>query len=398
MKQNQLKIFLSIKSVIILSLFLFSCEKEHELVQDSIPILRTKVVDSSAAYGVLLKTFSGGNLLFIQKATPINEINAVNVSIDLVYINDDLTILKRKKVFEKKEGNKLYVQNIDSSFYTYQCRNFSTGQLVSGRIIIAFTILKYHYNKDGERKINPILGAEHENLGLYYMFSDNNGDTFSQPIKIDTDNIIMPNSHFNIINLSNGISLMSVYGSTNLSATSSESVVYSSNNNGTSWHKYSSIRKSDTPPFGETTLLKIEKKILAFVRTENNNVVKYFSDNEGFSWSGPIVVSDTMQVPAGVISLKNENVLLLTGNRKPPFSIISRKSIDFGLSFLQPKSIAFTKDYNSGYPNGITLNDGTILITYYNTPFIPGEGSSQYKNNWINSTVIVSKFTEGDFN
>ena len=373
-------------------LILASCQKKTEY-EPTASVLTSRVKISSAAWGIFLKTYSERNLLFIQKATPITEINAVNVGIDLIYIKDDLTIIKSKKVFEKKEGGKLFVQNIDSSFYTYQCRNFSAGQLVSGRIIMAFTILRYHYDKIGERKINPILGAEHENLGLYYIFSDNNGDTFSEPMKIETDSILMPNSHFNIINLSSGKSLMSVYGATNLSASKSESAVYSSNNNGLSWFKYSTIRKSDTPPFGETTLLKTEKRILAFVRTENNNVVRYVSENEGFSWSGPIVVSDTMQVPAGLISLKNGNILLVTGNRKPPFSIISRMSIDFGLSFLQPKVIAFTESYNSGYPNGISLNDGTILLTYYDMPSVSG----QYKNNWINSQVTVGKFTEADF-
>ena len=377
---------LKILPFLFLALILNACQKKSTY-EPKIAVTLTRVIDSSAAWGVFLST-TNGNLLFIQKATPIEELNAVNVGIHLIFLKNDLTVLQKKVVFEKKDGDKLFVQNIDSSFYTYQCRNFSVGQLSNGRIILGFTLLRYNYDKMGNGKVDPVSGSIFQNLGLFQVTSDNNGETFSQPKKIDTDNILMPNTHFNIINLSNGKSLMSVYGSTNKNSTTSESSIYSSNDYGLSWNKYSSIRKSNTPPFGETTLVKTKFNLLAFVRTENNNCLRYISNDEGLSWSTPIVVSDTMQVPAGAVSLYNRNILLFTGNRKPPLSIVSRKSIDFGLSFLEPVTIAFVDSYNSGYPNGIQLIDGSILMTYYNMPTVPNE----YKNNWINSTITVSRF------
>lgn len=378
---------IKILSFLFLVLILNACQ-EKSTIEPKFTTGISRIIDSSAAWGVLLKTINGKNLLFIQKAIPIKELNAVNVSINVISLKDDFTILQKKIVFEKKEGNNLFVRNVDSSIYTYQCRNFSVGQFSNGRIILGFTLLRYNYDKMGNGKVDPVSGNIFQNLGLYQITSDDNGETFSQPKKIETDNILMPNTHFNIINLSNGNSLMSVYGSTNKNSTASESAIYSSNNYGFSWNKYSSIRKSDTPPFGETTLIKTKKNLLAFVRTENNNCLRYISYDEGVSWSSPIVISDTSQVPAGAISLLNENVLLFTGNRKPPFSIVSRKSMDFGLTFLNPIKIAFVDSYNSGYPNGIQLNDGSIMFTYYNMPTVPNE----YKNNWINSTITVSRF------
>ena len=68
---------------------------------------------------------------------------------------------------------------------------------------------------------------------------------------------------------------------------------------------------------------------------------------------------------------------------------MSRKSIDNGFNYLEPKTIAFNNSYNSGYPNGYQLNDESELITYYDMPITLGE----FKNNWINSSIIISKYS-----
>ncbi len=95
---------------------------------------QVKVIDSAAAWGVFLKTINGKNFLFANKAIPINinNSNTVSVRIDLLEIKDDLTLIKRKIVYEKKINDKYFNVNPDSSFFTYQCRNLSVGQFPNG--------------------------------------------------------------------------------------------------------------------------------------------------------------------------------------------------------------------------------------------------------------------------
>jgi hypothetical protein len=381
--------------------FFSSCSKKNTSEFNLLdpPLSQVKVIDTAAAWGVFLKTINGSNFLFANKAIPIsvNNSNTVSVRIDLWEIKDDLTVIKKKIVYEKKINNKYFNLNPDSSFFTYQCRNLSVGQFPNGRIIVGFSIYKYNYDKYGilKTKLEP---SDTLNLGLHFVTSDDNGNTFSSPKKINTDNIISPNTHFNIINVSNRLSLMSCYGATNLGntgthigTTESESAVYATNDYGINWFKYSTIRNSKTLPYGETTLLLTQKNLIAYVRTEDSNIWQYMSFDNGISWNKPQIVSEFLQVPAGAISMKNGDIFLFAGDRSsPPYSIVLRRSLNYGLTYSAPTKIAYTNYWNSGYPNGFELKDGSILITYYDMPQIDG----QYQQNWMSSKIIVHKFTK----
>lgn len=361
---------------------------------------------TGAAWGVLTALNDNSVCLFYQKARLVDSIEGVNVSIEMICSTDDGKSWSNPIVVEERLSpkNKYYDKTLDGGFIVYQSRNLAVGQLKSGRIICAFDLQDYYYNKKGESIIvDSIFHSTFINQGVVYCYSDNNGKSWSKIHNMDLGPISKQSSpHFGIVTTTDGSALMSIYGSFNPlyngssiipNGTESLAGIIRSKDNGETWSDISIILTKSSLPYQETSLLVTRNNIQAFVRTDKNNIEQYKSSNNGYSWDTPIDVTEIQQLPAGPILLKSGKILLVYGNRKEPFGVGARLSFDNGLTFDTTQKLFLGKasGSNCGYANGVQLASGKILITYYDMPT-----TKSYKENWNKSSVYLVKFSEDD--
>lgn len=365
-----------------------------------------KIVETGAAWGVLTSLNDGSVGLMYQKARPLLEINAVNVSIEFIRSTDGgqswgPPIL----VYERRGQNaQLFERTSDDGYIVFQNRNIALGQLPSGRIVCAFQLQDYYYTKDGSPTIvYPDFQSNWESKGIVYAWSDDQGVTWSNMHQLSTGPfgpIAVP--HWRIITLADGTAMMSLYGTYNKgysgdisvpSSTRALAGVIRSRDNGESWGDISLIlTKESNLPYEETALAVTDKNLQAFVRTEQNNVVQYISTDDGYSWQGPVNITGQNQIPGGAFQLKSGKMLMTWGNRIYPYGAEAMLSFDEGKTWDYEHRISLGWDSSGpscGYANGIQLADGTILVTYYSMP-----SSVDYRKLWSDSVVYVVKFAE----
>ena len=369
-----------------LAIILVSCTKESLYKENDMPSFRVVSLMKSAAWSNLIKLSNNHLLLFYQKAENLNIPNQIKVSIECIKSNNNGKDWTNPiKIYE------IPYQQSSIGFNVYQTRNLSVGQLVSGRVVLAFTIQNYSIDLLGNPIYDGITPASFKVEGLYISFSDNNGSTFTSPIKQSTSAIIAPTPHHNIIQDQENKSLLSVYGPTNTNWTKSSSSIYKSSNNGIKYDFYSEIENRNSLPYGEASLLKTSKNIQAFVRTDSNFVIQYISYDNCRTWQRGLNVTEPFQIPAQPLLLKNNRILLFSGKRDFPYAIIGRISYDNGITFSKPKVIVSLTSPVSGYPNAVETENG-ILLTYYEMPM-----TQDYKSLWLGSNIYLLKFTEIEF-
>lgn len=364
---------------------LISCNKQD--IENINPIeFQKKELANSAAWPSIIYTSSGCLLIFYQKAIDIGLPNQVKISIEMIKsIDGGKSWSLPKIVFD------LPSEATSEGYKVLQTRNLAIGLLNNNRIAVAFTVQEYPIDFNGNRIIDNVTKAPFKIKGLYTIYTDNEGVSFSIPRKLDINQIVAPTPHFRIITGKDNSVFMSVYGGTNSTWTNSAVEIYKSSDNGQSFSYFSTVESKDSPPFGETSLLRVDDVFHAYVRTDSNVVVKYLSKDNCKSWNLSGVVTDKMQIPAQPILLKSGRIFLLSGKRDYPYGIISRTSNDFGNTYLTFKKIIDLTSSNSGYPNAIETNDG-LFLTYYEMPT-----TNNYKNDWLASKIYLNFFRETSF-
>ena len=367
-------------------IFLFSCQDPF-VKQASYSPFEKKLLVKSAAWSNILKLKNGDLAIFYQKANDIGIPNQVQVSIEMIKSFDGgSNWTKPQIVFDDLQHKKT-----DWGYSVSQARNIAVGILPSGRIIVAFTIQEYSINPEGQPITISPTPASFIIKGLYTIFSDNNGLSFSPPKKVISNYIIAPTPHDKIVIDKYGNAFMSVYGATNSTWTNSSVEIFKSIDKGESFQFYSTVEKSQLPPFGETSLLITNQNSHAFVRAPSNETIHYISSDNLKTWQFKGAVTENMQIPSQPRLLENNNILLFSGNRKLPFGIVGRISNDYGLSFGDSKRIVELSSYNHGYPNAVQKNNN-IILTYYEMPT-----TNRYKEDWLDSEIFIVKFSEEDF-
>lgn len=362
-----------------------SCNKRNDKYTNQLEFQK-KELASSASWPSIISTKNGSILIFYQKATNIGLPNQVKVSIEMIKSFDGGNSWQQPiNVFD------LPSEATSKGYIVSQIRNLAVGTLTNNRVVLAFTVQEYPIDFNGNRIIDTITNASFKIKGLYTMFSDNEGVSFSIPRKLETNKIIAPTPHFRIITDKNNSAFMSVYGGTNSTWTNSAVEIYKSIDNGQSFNFFSTLESVYKPPFGETSLLSVDSVFHAYVRTDSNVVVQYISRNYCESWDLRGVVTNKWQIPAQPIFTKSKKVFLFSGKRDFPYQIIARVSNDFGNTYSEPKKIIDLSSPNSGYPNAVETSSG-ILLTYYVMP-----STSNYKDDWLQSKVYLTFFHETNF-
>lgn len=364
-----------------------------------------KIVETSAAWGVLTSMSDGTIGLMYQKSEPLEEINSVNVSIEFTRSTDGGNSWEKPILVHQRLGpnGTLFDRTSDGGYIVFQSRNIALGQLPTGRIVAAFALLDYHYSKDGEPVIlNEVLQSNFENKGIVYTWSDDLGVTWRNMHPLYSGPFAEASPHYRIVTLDDGTAMMSLYGSFNVEYDGNVSIpigtralagVIRSRDNGETWGDVSLIMTKESPfPYEETALTVTDKNIIAFVRTEQHNIVQYTSNDAGYSWEGPANITLTGQVPGGAFELRSGNLLMTWGNRISPYGASGMFSFDGGETWDDEHQISLGWDSSGpscGYANGVQVTDGTIFVTYYSMP-----SNVEYRRLWSDSVVYVVKFTE----
>lgn len=188
-----------------------------------------------------------------------------------------------------------------------------------------------------------------------------------------------------------GTMLMAVYGDSvgatgDMKASRESSFVYRSTDDGRTWKRLSQIGSGKTQ-FNETALLRTQSgRLIAAVRSRAYELWTSVSDDDGETWNEPKQLAPAWVHPADLIEVPG-GALLLAGDRVGPFGLIgllgsASGDFDFSKRFTLVDSLA---SRDCGYPSGVLLADGRILVLYY-------AGSDAHHRDWARPHVAAVTF------
>jgi sialidase-1 len=170
--------------------------------------------------------------------------------------------------------------------------------------------------------------------GTYTLRSVDEGLSWDEPVKVDfKGNDMELHSRGKAVELSDKLMLLPLNGSgPSYRANPIESILAVSKDKGLNWEFYSTIAKSDTVDFYETTVYRTPKgKLVAFIRgicrEYKSDCGLYYCESydNGLTWNevkrASFEVSSTV---FDVITLNDGNALLTYGYRKEPYGIRAR--------------------------------------------------------------------------
>ena len=375
------------------------------------------VLAEGAAWGAITSLADGSLGLVYQRARQVSQFGAVNVAMEWIRSTDGGQTWSDPITLAERVGNggALFDVRPDNGYIVYQQRNQALGQLPSGRIVVAMAELDYYYDGNGNEQQQNYLGSTFQYNGMVYTWSDDWGQTWTptQPLPAGPfggEHTYQPyigaSPHWRIVNLSDGTSMMSLYGSLDSdyagpleipAGTSYMAGVTRSTDNGETWDDISLIMtKSGGLPYEETALSVLpDDKLLAHMRTPEGNVVQYTSADLGRNWQGPTPLTEPGQHPGGAFLLDSGIVMATWGNRREPYGAMAMASYNNGQTWDYEHRVSLAWDAASGswgYANGAQAGDGSIVVTYYDMP-PTGELSSQ----WAGGKVYAVRFDEQQF-
>jgi hypothetical protein len=286
-------------------------------------------------------------------------------------------------------GGRLYDTRPDSGYLVYERRNQAFGQMPNGRIVCSMANLDYYFDSTGKAEVQNHLGSGFRYNGMSLTYSDDLGQTWAplQPLSPGPfggqhvyNPYIAASPHGEIVTLSDGTSLMSVYGSRDPAYTGPFPIpagttymagVFRSTDNGQTWGDPSMIlTKSDGLPYEETSLCVLPgDKLLAEQRTPAGDTVQYVSTDKGRTWQGPTSLTEAGQHPSDAIRLHDGTLLATWGNRREPYGAMGMLSLDEGKTWEYDNRVHLAWDEfytaSDGYANAAQAGDGSIVVISY---------------------------------
>ena len=207
----------------------------------------------------------------------------------------------------------------------------------------------------------------------YFVYSTDNGKTWSAKRKLIAPPFIEPALYGRICVLPDNTALMALYGRIEGKGKQIYSGIIRSTDNGRNWDDVSII----APGFNETTLLYLpDGRLLAFMRQEGRavGVFQAESTDNGYTWTKPYPLTVAHQHPADAVLLNTGTLLLTYGNRIGELAVGAMCSYDLGKTWEWKRRFILAKDSlilkgktwgDCGYPTTVPLTDGTIVTLYY---------------------------------
>lgn len=228
-------------------------------------------------------------------------------------------------------------------------RGAAIGQASDGTLLCMYRIYDA-YDKNGKRKKGDI------NQYTMLTRSPDCGRTWTKPIevKLPPHSFVAPFQR--MVCLDDGTILMPAYSAR-------QAFVVRSRDNGRTWGDVSTIAED----FNECALLALpDGRLLAAMRNRKSGLWTTFSADNGHTWSGPKRITEGRRYPADLLMLPSGHVLVVYGRRHPPYGLECKLSKDRGTTWGKPLLLAWTAtNADCGYPSGVVLEDGTIVVLWY---------------------------------
>jgi sialidase-1 len=245
-------------------------------------------------------------------------------------------------------------------------RNPAFGQLKDGTIVLAYAIAS-GYDESGER----FKGGRNDRAfdGVYLIFSKDNGQTWSKPVRDETikkfyagSGLVSP--YGKIVQLRDGTALMAVYFEF-FDERHNESWLFRSKDNGRTWGEPTLMGKH----YNETGIVALrDGRVLAALRSEKGGHIAIAESNDqGKNWTAPVQITKDLEHPGDLIQLRDGRVLLTYGERNAPRGVHAILSAD-GHSLDNSKPIVLADDApvtDCGYPSSVEVGGGKIVTVYY---------------------------------
>jgi len=139
---------------------------------------------------------------------------------------------------------------------------------------------------------------------------------------------------------------------------------FTSQDDGRTWERGSVIG----PNHNETSIFHLEgKRWLAAARTNPLYRVELFrSDDDGVTWRGAEPITQTRELNAHLLRLKDGRILLSYGKRLQGESgVLAKFSRDEGRTWSEPVRLINSLSMDCGYPSSVQRADGKIVTAYY---------------------------------
>lgn len=203
--------------------------------------------------------------------------------------------------------------------------------------------------------------------GSRYLFSDDNGENWSRPVKIPAFSPHGPavdeDGFFYQPTLANEGGKRQVY-------------MYRGTPDGKSWEKLGLVGESErgnvavTPVFEEPhSVFLPDGTLLTAIRVPADGFMRIsFSPDKGRTWSEP-VQTPVKGYPQHLLPLADGRLLCTYGYRFPPMGVRACFSADGGKTWELKNEVVIQNNGTGdlGYPVSLALPDGKILTVYYTT-------------------------------
>ena len=139
---------------------------------------------------------------------------------------------------------------------------------------------------------------------------------------------------------------------------------FTSKDDGRTWQRGSVIG----PNHNETSIFHLEgKRWLAAARTNPLYRIELFrSEDDGLTWKGAEPITQTRELNAHLLRLKDGQILLSYGKRLQGESgVLAKVSRDEGRTWSDPIRIMNSLAMDCGYPSSVQRADGKIVTAYY---------------------------------
>ena len=250
-------------------------------------------------------------------------------------------------------------------------RNPAVGVAPDGSVVCA-----YHLQGSYDAEGRFVRDASSLPYDTRVVRSEDGGRIWGKPTPLGDERLNGCSPFGHILTLPDGTMVMPIYGGaagdrSHIHASDGPNVFHSSllrsTDGGRTWGDPTLVGRN----LSEGAFLRHPRgQWVAAIRTEKPHERLAWTESldKGRTWSDAQRLTEPGEMPADLIALGGGHVLLVYGCRHEPFGVAGMLSSDGGRTWLRDRPLILNDDRpgdDCGYPSGVRLDDGTLVIAYY---------------------------------